>query len=215
MQSACNLEQVITLVNHKNKEYIKKRRKTMKDEQEKLFFDYKKWYNDLKEKTGGLILQSTAARLLNTPRQNISRMIRIGKIRKYQFNNESEIYIGMDEVEAILKKKIERAKKAKDIALENKDIIMTIKNTVDIEDIDNIEKATEWAEEWIVTRPELPFIQFIEKKKDEYIRKNKIEKKTKRIGNSGLVERLHIALVENANKEEKYALLNLPTAISD
>ena len=187
----------------------------MTDEQEKLFFDYKKWYNDLKEKTGGLILQSTAARLLNTPRQNISRMIRIGKIRKYQFNNESEIYIGMDEVEAILKKKIERAKKAEDIALENKNIIMTIKNTVDIEDIDNIEKATEWAEEWIVTRPELPFIQFIEKKKDEYIKKNKIEKKPKRIGNSGLVERLHIALVENANKEEKYALLNLPTAISD
>lgn len=187
----------------------------MKTEQEKLLSDYKKWYNDLKEKTGGLILQATAARLLNTPKQNINRMIKIGKIKKYQFNSEFESYIGINEVEAILKKKIERAKKAEDIALENKNIIMTIKNTVDIEDIDNIEKATEWAEEWIVTRPELPFIQFIEKKKDEYIKKNKIEKKTKRIGNSGLVERLHIALVENANKEEKYALLNLPTAISD
>lgn len=71
--------------------------------QEKEFYEFKEWYRKANRKTGGLILKATAARLLNTPKQNISRMIRIGKIKKYEF--KSEKYVGMNDIEKIIKKK--------------------------------------------------------------------------------------------------------------
>lgn len=78
----------------------------MKKEQEKEFYEFKEWYRKANRKTGGLILKATAARLLDTPKQNISRMIRIGKIKTYEF--KSEKYVGINDIEKIIKK---RAKK--------------------------------------------------------------------------------------------------------
>lgn len=77
-----------------------------KQRQEKEFYEFKEWYRKANRKTGGLILKATAARLLDTPRQNISRMIRIGKIKTYEFRSEK--YIGINDIEKIIKK---RAKK--------------------------------------------------------------------------------------------------------
>lgn len=79
---------------------------TTNEKQKKEFFEFKEWYRKANRKTGGLILKATAARLLNTPKQNISRMIRIGKIKTYKF--KSEKYVGLNDIEKIIER---RAKK--------------------------------------------------------------------------------------------------------
>lgn len=78
----------------------------MKKEQKKEFYEFKEWYRKTNRKTGGLILKATAARLLNTPKQNISRMIRIGKIKTYEF--KSEKYVGMNDIEKIIERRTKK-----------------------------------------------------------------------------------------------------------
>lgn len=167
--------------------------------EEKTFFDFQKWYKKTSDENNGLILQATAARLLNTPRQNINRMIKIGKIKTYKFDDNSEIYIGMNQIEDLIRKKIKRAKEAQNIMINKNENIMEIICGVDVTDIINA-PLHEWAEEWIIER-ENEFIKndtkrtyenfdkFIKQKKNKWIKNHDRE-------NNGIRE----------NKEEKYKI---------
>jgi hypothetical protein len=122
----------------------KKRRETIEQ--------YKKWFHEKSEENEGLILQVTAARLLGTPRQNINRMIKIGKLKTYQFAEGYEIYVGLKEVEDILKKKIDFMSKNDSLAFSCDVTIMPL------------EKVKEWLDEWNKVLPEETLEEFITKK---------------------------------------------------
>lgn len=179
----------------------------MKNETEKRFYQYREWFEKLSKETGGLILQATAARLLNTPRQNISRMVKIGKLRTYQFSEENEIYIGLNEIEKIIQKRIERARETNNAPLRHKGN-MNIKDCVDIEEISD-HSPLEWAEEWIVTQPNLSFIEFINKKKNAWLKKNHNTKKELKINKNDPMKRKHIVLIEDDSGQLKYTCMLL------
>ena len=181
----------------------------MNNEEKDKFQKYKEWYSKLNEETGGLILQATAARLLNTPRQNINRMIKIGKIKTYQFEKDHEIYIGINEIEKIIQERLKRAKQTNNAILKHKGT-MNIKATVDVTEIMGT-LPEEWAEEWIVTQPEISFTEFIEKKKKNWIRKNPDIKIKTNTNENGLEERIGIALIEDDNREMKYSYIRFET----
>ncbi len=168
------------------------------DDDEREFQKYKAWYDIQNEKTGGLILQATAARLLNTPRQNINRMVKIGKLKTYQFNKNHEILIGINEIEQIIQKRLRRAKESN--FLKHKGTIDT-KSMVDVEDITD-HSPSEWAEEWIITQPEIPFDEFINKKKKAWLKKN--PKRQYQTKEEEPIERTFIVLLENSDGQFTY-----------
>lgn len=174
------------------------------NETEKYIQEYKKWFEKNNKKTGGLILQATAARLLNTPKQNINRMVKTGKLAIYQFDLESEKYIGMDQVEEIIQSKIKRAKTTQEHLFFGDNKQMEIKESADVTQIkDN--SPDEWAEEWIINNPDTSFSSFIDKKIKEW--KNKHKNITPKFDIRKEKYRRIIYILENDKKQLKYARL--------
>ena len=87
---------------------------------------------------------------------------------------------------------------------------MNIKATVDVTEIMGT-LPEEWAEEWIVTQPEISFTEFIEKKKKNWIWKNPDIKIKTNTNENGLEERISIALIEDDNREMKYSYIRFET----
>ncbi|WP_295810935.1 hypothetical protein [uncultured Victivallis sp.] len=181
----------------------------MENETEKQFYQYREWYNRMNKETGGLILQATAARLLNTPRQNINRMIKIGKLKTYQFSKEHEIYLGINEIEKIMQERIKRAKETNNTKFTHKGV-MNIKQMVDVTDIPN-NLPLEWAEEWIINQPEESFSDFINKKKKIWSNRNPNKKIPPPVEENGLEIRTAIALTENEEGKQEYTYINFQT----
>lgn len=182
----------------------------MGNEAEKRFYQYREWFSKLSKETGGLILQATAARLLNTPRQNISRMVKIGKLKTYQFSEEHEIYIGLNEIEQILQERIERARTTNSAFLRHQGN-MNIKGWVDIDEVSD-DSPLEWAEEWIITQPDVSFIEFINKQKNAWLKKNQNTKRNLQINKDIPEERRHIVLIEDDTGQLKYTYMLLMTS---
>lgn len=181
----------------------------MENETEKQFYQYREWYNRMNKETGGLILQATAARLLNTPRQNINRMIKIGKLKTYQFSKEHEIYLGINEIEKIMQERIKKAKETNNAKFTHKGV-MNIKQMVDVTDIPN-NLPLEWAEEWIINQPEESFSDFINKKKKIWSNRNPNKKILPPVEENGLETRTAIALTENEEGKQEYTYINFQT----
>ena len=177
------------------------------DDDGREFQKYKEWYEENYKKTGGLILQASAARLLNTPRQNINRMVKIGKLKTYQYNKNHEILIGINEIEQIIQKRIKRAKEIELLHRSGTIGMINAKSMVDIEDITG-NSPIEWAEEWIITQPGIPFDEFINQKKKAWLKKN--PKKHYQTEEEP-IRRAFIVLLENGDGQLTYCIAYLHT----
>lgn len=165
---------------------------------DKKFREYRKWFNEKTEETGGLILQATAARLLNTPRQNINRMIRIGKLKTYQFSDEYETYIGLNEIEEIIKNRIK--------AVKTSNLLMISQfegETIHYLEMANVNEVNdnsdeEWANEWLITQPKISFREFIQKKKEKWMKAHPDVLYTPEVDEEGNEFQTYIALAKDS-----------------
>lgn len=130
---------------------------------------YLEWYKEKSKETNGLILQATAAKMLNTTRQNIKRMVKTGKLKTYSCGN-FPTYIGINEIEKIIEERKKNAKKTMVPFGENKTLKM-IKfiptHGMPFKELD------EWLEEWYIMYNHEPDIE------DFLIKKYKAWKKKK------------------------------------
>ena len=188
----------MTFVKPKKRAILEKKEIKMSEFADKKFREYRKWFNEKTEETGGLILQATAARLLNTPRQNINRMIRIGKLKTYQFSDEYETYIGLNEIEEIIKNRIK--------AVKTSNLLMISQfegETIHYLEMANVNEVNdnsdeEWANEWLITQPKISFREFIQKKKEKWMKAHPDVLYTPEVDEEGNEFQTYIALAKDS-----------------
>lgn len=76
----------------------------------KSFFD---WYTENEREAGALISMTVAGKMLGTTRQYIQNLVTSDKIKIYTYENIK--FVGLRDIEKILKKRIERIKSDKRI----------------------------------------------------------------------------------------------------
>ncbi|MBN2640327.1 MAG: hypothetical protein JXR78_01600 [Victivallales bacterium] len=58
--------------------------------------NFREWYRKKVKENGNLVTPATAARLLEISTQHLNRIIELGRIKRYYFNNIP--YIGMNDI---------------------------------------------------------------------------------------------------------------------